>query len=177
MLGIETTPDTLVTYSLEMRDPSQFPLDEGARADVQLVQLETPDVPFYRFLYNTVGEAWRWRDRRLMSDDELRAVMSAPGVDIFVLNADGAPAGYFENVTQDGDTEIAYLGLRPGFTGRGLGKYLLSAAIARAWAAGTRRVWVHTCNLDHPAALNNYLARGFNLYDTHEQPMPDRYRE
>ena len=74
-------------------------------------------------------------------------------------------AGYFELRRDDDDSiEIAYIGLLPAFVGRGLGRCLLSAAVERAWACGARRVWLHTCSFDHPAALPNYLARGFRVY-------------
>ena len=78
----------------------------------------------------------------------------------------GSPAGYYELQQQDGgDVEIAYFGLAPRFIGKGFGGYLLSHAIKSAWNwEGTRRVWVHTCTLDHPTALQNYKARGLEVY-------------
>ena len=79
----------------------------------------------------------------------------------------GAPAGYFElKRCDDGSVEIAYFGLLPDFVGKGLGKYLLVRAIEEAWALAPSRVWLHTCTLDHPAALPNYLARGFKATKT-----------
>ena len=56
-----------------------------------------------------------------------------------------------------------YFGLLPDFIGCGLGKHLLTSAVERAWATGANRIWVHTCTLDHPAAMPNYLKRGFQL--------------
>lgn len=61
--------------------------------------------------------------------------------------------------------EIAYFGLAPRFIGEGIGGYFLSHAITSAWSwDGTKRVWVHTCTLDHPGALPNYQARGMTIY-------------
>ena len=77
----------------------------------------------------------------------------------------GAPSGFFElHQYEDGSVEIAYFGLLKEYTGRGLGKYLLTIAIEQAWKKATDRVWVHTCTLDHPAALTNYLKRGFKPF-------------
>ena len=76
----------------------------------------------------------------------------------------GTPAGYFELNTQDKDVELAYFGLLPPFVGKGLGGGLLSTAIENAWGTETNRVWVHTSSLDHPNALKNYQARGFQIY-------------
>jgi GNAT superfamily N-acetyltransferase len=58
--------------------------------------------------------------------------------------------------------------LLPEFIGRGFGSALLTSAIetAWAWAPELSRVWVHTCNRDHPSALANYQARGFKIYKT-----------
>jgi GNAT superfamily N-acetyltransferase len=58
--------------------------------------------------------------------------------------------------------------LLPEFIGRGLGGALLTSAIEEAWfrrdGIAPRRVWVHTCNRDHPQALTNYQARGMIVY-------------
>jgi GNAT superfamily N-acetyltransferase len=76
-------------------------------------------------------------------------------------------AGYFELKKEpDGSTEVAYFGLMPKFIGRGLGKHLLTCAVEQAWADGAQRVWLHTCTDDDPAALPNYLKRGFKPFKT-----------
>ena len=168
----------LVTTYLEMTERAQFQPDsaDDIAGNVRVMLMEKVDVPFYRFLYDTVGEQWAWRDRRLLSDAELMRAISDPSIRIDVLYADGVPAGYIEFAEQGDSTEIVYFGLRPRFTGRGLGKYLLSIGIARVWDEGARRLWVHTCNNDAPQALSNYLKRGFRVYRVDEEPMPDRYR-
>jgi GNAT superfamily N-acetyltransferase len=77
----------------------------------------------------------------------------------------GTPAGFFELERQGEAVEIAMFGLLPAFLGRGLGTRLLDGAIRRAWELGPRRVWVHTCSLDGPAALRTYRGRGLEIYD------------
>ena len=69
----------------------------------------------------------------------------------------------------DGSVEISYFGLMPMGIGQGLGRALLTTAIDEAWSLKPvpSRVWLHTCTLDHPAALANYLARGFQV--THSE--------
>jgi len=171
-----TAPNTLITYYLHMTDPSQFvPAFTENTDKLILMPMMQADVRFYKFLYSAVGEALRWRDRIIMPESDLEALLTLPGTSVEVLYADGVPAGYFELVKQGDDTELSYFGLRPQFHGLGYGKYLLSSAIARAWGDGAKRVWVHTCNLDAPSAIPNYQKRGFVLYDTHEEPMPERY--
>jgi GNAT superfamily N-acetyltransferase len=123
---------------------------------------------FLRYLYAEVGRQYSWVDRLGWTDDELRARLAEPGVSLHLLTVAGAPAGYFELAAYEGDgsVEIAYFGLLPEFLRRGLGKYLLSRAVQEAFALGARRVWLHTCTLDDPAAMPNYLARGFAPFRT-----------
>ena len=168
-------PDVLVTTYLHMTSKAQFQPAFVNLSGITIERMQTPDVKFYRFLYDSVGEAWRWRDRRLMTDDELHAAIADPNVSVHVLYVGGTPAGYVELSKSGGETEIAYFGLRPNFMGMGLGKHLLSYGIDQAWRDGAKRLFVHTCNLDSPVALSNYRKRGFQVYQELRQPMPQRY--
>lgn len=156
----------VVRTHLEMRSPEALRpavLPPGAAA--RLERLEACPVSFFRYLYDEVGGPWSWLDRRGWSEDEIRQYLARPGVSLWLLSVGGAPAGYFElaHHPDDGSVEIVYFGLLPEFIGRGLGGWLLSEATRRAWDAGAARVTLHTCTLDHPAALPNYLARGFTV--------------
>lgn len=176
-------PDTLVTTYLQMTDWSQFrPAYLNYLGGMKLMCMGTPDVAFYRFLYSSVGEEWRWRERLSHSDEEIKALLLDPGTSVHVLYVNGVPAGYIELAERkEGptgrffSTEIVYFGLRSTYIGQGLGKHLLSHGIAYAWNRGTQRLWVHTCNLDGPHALNNYIKRGFKIYRVDKEPMPERY--
>jgi GNAT superfamily N-acetyltransferase len=131
---------------------------------------------FFRYLYAEVGRQYSWVDRLAWTDEQLRARLAEPGVSLHLLTVAGAPAGYFELAAYEGDgsVEIAYFGLLPEFLRRGLGKYLLSRAVQEAFALGARRVWLHTCTLDDPAAMPNYLARGFAPFrsETYTAELP-----
>lgn len=168
-------PDTLITTYLEMTNRHQFRPAYSSDTGVTVTKMEKADVSFYRFLYREVGHLWRWRDRNYLSDDELHAILESPNTAVYVLYVRGIPAGYVELCQSGNETEIAYFGLRPAYMGNGLGKHLLSYAIEQAWAKGTKRVWLHTCNLDSPHALDNYLKRGFHIYEVHSTDMPNRY--
>jgi GNAT superfamily N-acetyltransferase len=122
-------------------------------------------VELYRSLYDAVGRPWHWVDRKRLSDDELARILGDPAVEVHVLRVGGEPAGYAElDRRVAGEIELAYFGLMPAFVGQGLGGYFLRWAVARAWSYAPRRVWVHTCTLDHPSALPCYLRAGFREY-------------
>ena len=168
--------DTLVTTYLEMTSELDFVPAFIQAADIEIVNMEMPDLGFYKFLYQSVGEEWAWRDRLQMTNSELREILSSNDTQVHVLYVSGSPAGYVELFRHsDGSVEIAYFGLRRDYMGRGHGKHLLSYGVARAWEMDTERVWLHTCNLDGPHALANYQKRGFRIYKEVEEPMPDLY--
>jgi GNAT superfamily N-acetyltransferase len=113
--------------------------------------------------------------RRWLSDAELAAILNDQRVEVNVLWAEGVPAGYAElDRRAPPDIELAYFGLMPEFIGQGLGTYLLDWAIHHAWRARPRRLWLHTCDLDHPRALDFYQQLGFRIYDrrTSAQQLP-----
>lgn len=157
---------TITRTFLEMRSPQQFQPAWQSREDLTLRAYERCDLAFYRWLYDEVGRAYYWNDRRDLSNARLQELLWADNVTVWVLYAGSEAAGFFElrQHAADRSVELVYLGLRPGFCGRGLGKHLLSCAIAQAWQLPqVQRLWVHTCTLDSPAALPNYQRRGFRI--------------
>ncbi len=159
----------VTTWHLEMLSPDELRASGRPAGvdDLLLLQSRRPSAAFARFLYATVGRDWQWIDRLPWTDEEWRAWLDRPGVETWVAYVEGTPAGYFQldGATEPGSVEIAYFGLMPGFIGQGLGGWLLTEAIRRAWDLGPpRRVWVHTCSLDGPHALANYRARGLQVF-------------
>jgi GNAT superfamily N-acetyltransferase len=141
---------------------------------VRLERLSWCPASFYRYLYLSVGGAYRWRDRAQWPDETITTHLARPEIAVWLLTRGGAPAGYFELERHPDDSvEIAYLGLLPEAVGQRLGGWLLAEATSRAWALAPRRVWLHTCTLDHPAALPNYLARGFRVTRTETYSWTD----
>jgi GNAT superfamily N-acetyltransferase len=183
---------TSITY-LQMLEPPDYP-QPAWPDDCLMLQCRRPSPSFYRYLYEEVGSQYLWTDRKKMSQEELSFVLEDPGLELWVLYCSGHPAGYFE-LTRESDLDItvqndqsdvcsladegesvkiAYFGLLPDFVGLGLGKLLIQQAVHRGWEIqGCRRVWLHTCNHDHPAALPNYLKAGFQIYDVQHYPKID----
>jgi GNAT superfamily N-acetyltransferase len=150
------------TY-LELRGPADLIPSWRPLVDPPPLARVSPISPAeYRAVYRAVGEAWYWRDRLEWPDERLREQLGRPDVQVWMLGDRRTPAGFFElQGPAEGSVEIAYFGLVPSAMGRGWGGWLLTRAAEEAWSAGARRVWLHTCTLDSPHALPNYLARGF----------------
>jgi GNAT superfamily N-acetyltransferase len=131
-------------------------------ADATLVRVTRPSVPFYRYLYDTVGGPYVWWLRRAASDASLAALLADPMVSIHVLYRGGEPIGFFELDGRNApDTNLSYFGLLPHAIGRGLGDAFLRAAVDAAWMQARRGVTVNTCTADHARALPTYLRAGF----------------
>jgi GNAT superfamily N-acetyltransferase len=165
-----SSDETVATRTyLEMRDRASL---RPARVDIPHVvvsRVEAPDPSLWRWLYTEVGREYRWFDRLGWTDTEARTYLEDPHVSLWLLTLEDATAGYFELRREDGGAvEIVYFGLLPAFTGRGLGGHLLTEAVERAWSLDATRVWLHTCTFDHPAAIPNYVRRGFSIFKTEQ---------
>ncbi|MBW8270072.1 GNAT family N-acetyltransferase [Caldovatus aquaticus] len=150
------------------------PLPRGA----QVVRVQPRcTVPFYRFLYNTVGQDYLWWLRRAAPDAEIAAILAHPGVTVHVLYLGGQPAGFYElDRRAPHATNLSYFGLMPFAIGRRLGTPFLRHAVDTAWAEKPRALTVNTCTADHPRALPGYLAAGFRVLRTVRElwPIPVR---
>ena len=151
---------TIVTH-LEMRErPRLAPVPP---APLRLVPWKTPDLSAYRTLFRRVGAPWLWFSRLVMADDALAAILHDPAVEVYaVTDPRGTEVGLLElDFRALPDCELSFFGLAPGYTGKGLGRWLMAQAKALAWRKGVERFWVHTCTLDSPAALGFYIKSGF----------------
>jgi ribosomal protein S18 acetylase RimI-like enzyme len=175
------------TVHLEQHSPDHVRPARRPDEPVEIVRVVRPAPEFSRFLYVTVGGDWHWHERLPWTRERWLAHLSRPLTETWVAYVDGAPAGYLEltgvSTVDSQDVEIAYFGLLPGFLGLGIGGHLLTEGLYKAWTMvdrwpdtpPVRRVWVHTCSLDGPAALANYQARGLVVYKTEdiEEDVPE----
>jgi len=157
----------IITYYLEMKSPDNL-IEKIDANGLLVVEAEIDEFRLNKFLYILIGEPWEWTDKLPWSDHQWRTYVENPQLRTWVAYFKGSIAGYFELKTDaDGNTEIMYFGLAENFIGKRLGGYFLSKAIKSAWnISATKRVWLHTCSLDHKAALANYQSRGFTVYKT-----------
>lgn len=151
---------TVVT-TLEMRQ--RPPLRPMPASRLRLVAWPAPSPDKYRALFKRIGAPWLWFSRLVMDDAALTAIIHDAGIAIFAaVDSAGLEVGMLElDFRTPAQCEISYFGLIPELAGQGLGRWLMAEALARGWARGIERVWVHTCTLDHPSALGFYRASGF----------------
>jgi GNAT superfamily N-acetyltransferase len=161
----------VVTY-LEMRSPTA---GEVPASTLDLYLLAEPDPERYRSLFRLVGETWLWFSRLILSDDDLRAILRNPRVELYaVRDGSGREVGMLElDFREPTQCELAFVGLTPDLSGLGHGRWLLAEAVRRAWRKDIERVHVHTCSLDHPAALSAYRRAGFIPYKRAIERFPD----
>lgn len=157
----------VIVTSLEVSEAAEVvSADRPAGAECEVVHDPRPDLS--REMYLSVGADWHWVDRRDWPMERWREWVDRPEHHLLLCRVDGTIAGYAELEQQSsGDVEIAYFGLLPGRAGGGLGRWWLACVLAHAWTLpGTQRVWVHTCDLDSPAALPTYVGRGMRPFAT-----------
>ena len=163
---------TIVT-NLEMRvRPSLRPIPDSR---LRLVRWAVPELAKYRALFTRVGAPWLWFSRLVMPDGELRTILDDEAVELFaVVDPAGVEVGMLElDFRKAPNCEIAYFGLVPELAGAGHGRWLMAQTMMLAWRTGIACVWVHTCTLDHPSALNFYRAQGFTATSREVEIFPD----
>jgi GNAT superfamily N-acetyltransferase len=131
--------------------------------------IEKPSAAFYLDLYDRIGRAWLWYERRMLGDDALAALINRPGHELRVARHDAALVGYFE-LYHD---EIVFFGLAPDYLGRRIGPWLLDRAIERGFARGSSRLILNTNTLDHPSALDTYRKAGFRVVRSESKELQD----
>lgn len=159
---------TVVTYLEMVARPLPRP---SPASHLRLTRWPAPDPAKYRLLFRRVGTRWLWYSRLLMDDarlsaeiGEVHAVVDAAGIEVGMLELD---------FRGEGECLIRFLGLVPELAGQGHGDWLFAETMRLAWRPGVRRLAVHTCTLDHPAALPAYLKAGFTASGRAFESFPD----
>ncbi len=138
-----------------------------------MIQLREPTVSFYRYLLEQVGRGRMWPERRALSDEEIGELFADGQVTVTVLSIGGVPAGFFElDRREAGVIELARVGLVPEFTGRGLGRYLLAAAVEAAWDEDPEVVIAETTDRHDPRSLLLFQWAGFEPVGTTVRKVP-----
>ena len=155
------------TY-LEIKSLNDLNEIEKPKENYSINLVDPIDFQLNKFFYKQIGKNHYWIDRLEWSDQNWTEYVSNPNVFTFILKEKDNMAGFFELIFHKDkfEVEIAYLGLLEKYTEKNLGSFLLSEAIKESFINNVKRVWAHTCSLDHKNALNNYLSRGMKVYHT-----------
>lgn len=162
------TATVRVQYLQLTRPPAPIPIHAGD----ERIAIERPSLESYLALYQEVGAPLRWDQRVNMPQEELRALLASPHLEIYILReASGRALGFCEFDTSAlPEVELKNFGLVPTAQGRGLGPWLLATALHAQWKLRPVRIWLHTDAWDHPAAAHVYQRAGFEVYLTREEP-------
>jgi ribosomal protein S18 acetylase RimI-like enzyme len=162
---MERTIDRFYLHLLSVRD-----LNQSNCKEINLeVQIEKkPTIDLCKFFYKEVGKNFFWRDRLKWSDQDWLDYINNDFFKLYILKHNNKLAGYYELLYEPKTTsiEIPYFGIFKEFYGKKIGGYLLTDALSTSFKQKITKVWVHTCTLDHPNALKNYLARGMKIFKT-----------
>ena len=153
---------------LEIKSLKDFKEVEAPSQHSSVELLNPKDFQLNKFFYKNVGKNHHWIDRLIWTDLNWIEYVSNKKLITYVLKEKNEIAGYYELLFYENnkEAEIAYFGILEEYFGKKLGGYLLSEAIKNSFNQGAKRVWVHTCSLDHENALKNYLARGMKVFKT-----------
>lgn len=164
----------VVTHLEMLARPPVRPVPPGAVAGLALRHVARPGPDWYRELFARIGMDWLWFSRLNLAPDALCAIVQDANVDVYALTRDGRDEGLLElDFRVAGECELTFFGVTAGLVGTGAARFLMNAAIACAWAGPVgpdahaepiRRFWLHTCSLDHPAALGFYMRTGFAAF-------------
>tara|TARA_Y100000591_G_scaffold251872_1_gene223377 strand:- start:87 stop:593 length:507 start_codon:yes stop_codon:yes gene_type:complete len=150
---------------LELRDIKKLKFN-AFKENKFLIKKIKPDFQLNKFFYKQVGKKHRWIDRLSWTDEKWINFISNKNLETYVISEFEDLIGFFELLYNPNlnETEISYFGLLEEYIGKGIGGYALSEAIKKAFEKNIKRVWLHTCTLDHPNALKNYIARGMRVF-------------
>ena len=155
------------TY-LEIKSINELVVKNQPFNNLYLEKVNPPDFQLNKFFYKEIGKKHKWVDRLVWSDRKWSDYLNSSNVRTYVLKQSEDLVGFFEQIFYKDklECEIAYFGILEEYFGKKFGAYLLSEAIKKSFKNNVRRVWVHTCSLDHKNALNNYISRGMQIFKT-----------
>ena len=149
---------------LEINSLSELNESKIVEEGYSIKLVEPVDFQLNKFFYKNVGKNHHWVDRLVWTEKQWTEYVSNKKIKTYILKKQDDLAGYFELILHQNEIEIAYLGLLEEYQNKKLGSFLLSSAIKNSFSYQTKRVWVHTCSLDHKNALNNYISRGMKIF-------------
>ena len=151
---------------LEINSPEEINLSNKPNSKCKIEIKKDPDFQINKFFYKQIGKSYRWIDRLVWDDTKWMNYTNNANLETYILTENDELIGFFELLfhPETRKCEVAYFGILDQYIGKKYGSYLLSEALKLGFRNNTKKVWLHTCSLDHKHALNNYLARGMKIF-------------
>ena len=151
---------------LEITSPGEIKLSSKPKGICKISIKNPPDFQINKFFYKQIGKSYRWIDRLIWDDLKWMNYTKNTNLEIYIMTDNEELIGFFELLfyPETRKCEIAYFGILDQYIGKKYGGYLLSEALKLGFRKKTKKVWLHTCSLDHKHALNNYLGRGMKIF-------------
>tara|TARA_Y100000590_G_scaffold359174_1_gene414910 strand:- start:4610 stop:5122 length:513 start_codon:yes stop_codon:yes gene_type:complete len=153
---------------LEIKNINELSESKIPNNNCKIFLVDPPDFQLNKFFYKQIGRKYRWVERLTWEDKKWINYVTNPNVETYILKEKDELVGYFEIIfhKESSESEIAFFGILEDFFGKKYGGFLLSNALKKSLISGSKRVWVHTCSLDHKNALKNYKSRGMKIFKT-----------
>ena len=153
-------------YYLEIKSINDLNEVNCPDQNLKIEIVDPPNIELNKFFYKNIGKNHRWVDRLVWDNLKWSSYLENKNVNTYILKSDKDLVGYFEVIVDQktNSSEIAYFGILENYFNRNYGGFLLSEAIKKSFISGIKRVWVHTCSLDHKHALKNYISRGMKIF-------------
>ena len=155
-------------YYLEIKSIKNLKGKDKPSNKTILELVDNKNYEFNEFFYKQIGKKHQWRDRLVWKEKDWIKYVSNENLKTYILKEDEELVGYFELIFDKNECEIGYFGILEEYIGKSFGSYMLSEAIKIAFQKKVKRIWVHTCSLDHQNAILNYQSRGMNIFKTEE---------
>jgi ribosomal protein S18 acetylase RimI-like enzyme len=159
---------TIDRFYLHLLSASDLKKSNCKKINIDILLKKKPTIDLCKFFYKEVGRDFFWRDRLKWSNQDWLDYVNNDFFKLYILKYNNKLAGYYELLydPKTNSMEIPYFGIFKEFYGKKIGGYLLTDALSTSFKQNITKVWVHTCTLDHPNALKNYLARGMKIFKT-----------
>ncbi|MDA9717057.1 GNAT family N-acetyltransferase [Candidatus Pelagibacter sp.] len=153
-------------YYLEINSLQNLKIVDSPNQKLLLEKVDPPNIEINKFFYKNIGKNHRWIDRLVWDNLKWTSYLNNKNVHTYVLKLDKEFVGYFEVISDQStnSSEIAYFGILDNYIEKKFGGFMLSEAIKKCFELYSKRVWVHTCTLDHKNALKNYINRGMKIF-------------
>ena len=151
---------------LEITSPGEIKLSSKPKGICKISIKNPPDFQINKFFYKQIGKSYHWIDRLIWDDLKWMNYTKNTNLETYIMTDNDELIGFFELLfyPETRKCEIAYFGILDQYIGKKYGGYLLSEALKLGFRKKTKKVWLHTCSLDHKHALNNYLGRGMKIF-------------